>query len=59
MHLTLHLEQYGPNAVATFRKHLSWYFKGISHIKPYREQMMVAKTSAELEAILDAILARS
>lgn len=59
MHLALHLEQYGPNAVATFRKHLSWYFKGISHIKPYREQMMVAKTSAELETILDAIIART
>lgn len=54
-HLALHLEQYGPGAVTTFRKHLSWYFKGIVHIKPHRERMMVAKTVEELTAILDGL----
>lgn len=58
-HLALHLEQYGPGAVTTFRKHLSWYFKGIGHIKPDRERMMVAKTAEELDAILDGILPRT
>lgn len=54
-HLSYHLELYGPQAVSTFRKHMSWYFKGIHHIKPFREQMMVAKSCEELEKILDDI----
>lgn len=54
-HLDLHLNEYGPNAVTTFRKHLSWYFKGISHIKPFRERMMTAKTKDDLLAILDEV----
>lgn len=58
-HLALHLEQYGPGAVNTFRKHLSWYFKGVSHIKPDRERMMTAKTAEELDAILDGITPRT
>jgi tRNA-dihydrouridine synthase B len=52
-HLHLHLEQYGDGAVSTFRKHLSWYFKGIPHVKPFREHMMTVKTRAELEQILN------
>lgn len=58
-HLELHLEQYGPLAISTFRKHLGWYFKGISNIKPLREQMMTAKTAEELNKILDAVTART
>ncbi len=58
-HLALHLEQYGPGAVTTFRKHMSWYFKGISHMKPDRERMMTAKTAEELHIILDDIRART
>ncbi len=58
-HLALHLEQHGPAAVTTFRKHLSWYFKGVPHIKPDRERMMVAKTAAELNAVLDGIAPRT
>ena len=58
-HLVLHLEQYGPGAVPTFRKHISWYFKGIAHMKPDRERMMTAKTPEDLHAILDDILART
>ena len=59
LHLRYHLEQYGPHAVTTFRKHLSWYFKGISHIKPARERMMVAKTQEELVKILDELVPQS
>lgn len=54
-HLALHVKQYGPNAVNTFRKHLSWYFKGVAHIKPFRERMMTAKTAVELTEVLDGI----
>lgn len=54
-HLALHIEQYGAESVTTFRKHLSWYFKGIPHVKPHREKMMTVKTQEELEAALDVI----
>ncbi len=56
LHLRLHLEQYGDGAVTTFRKHLSWYFKGIPHVKPHREKMMLVKTREELEQILDEVV---
>ncbi len=52
LHLNLHLEQYGEQAVNTFRKHLSWYFKGIPSFKRLRERMMIAKTKDELLAVL-------
>jgi len=56
-HLNLHLEQYGEASVPTFRKHLSWYFKGLPHMKDYKEGMMKASTRVELETILDSFLA--
>ncbi len=56
-HLDLHLEQYGESSVPTFRKHLSWYFKGQPHMKDYKQSMMTASTKVELTAILDAFLA--
>lgn len=55
-HLDLHLAQYGDGAVSTFRKHLSWYFKGIPHFKPHKEAIMTAKTKEELVALLDRII---
>ena len=55
-HLNLHIEEYGEKGVTTFRKHLSYYFKGIEHIKPWREQMMKVSSRAELEAILAQML---
>jgi tRNA-dihydrouridine synthase B len=58
-HCRYHCEQYGAQSITTFRKHLSWYFKGISHIKPDRERMMRATTREELDAILDDIASRS
>lgn len=51
-HLDLHLAQYGEGSVSTFRKHLSWYFKGIPNFKQYKEAMMTAKTPDELRAVL-------
>jgi tRNA-dihydrouridine synthase B len=52
-HLDLHLEQYGPNSVNTFRKHLSWYFKGMPNFKQYKDPMMKASSAQELQAILE------
>lgn len=55
LHLALHIEQYGDGSVTTFRKHLSWYFKGLPHVKSHREKMMTVKTREELETVLDEI----
>lgn len=55
-HLDLHLEQYGEKSVNTFRKHLSWYFKGMPGFKKYKEPMMKAQTPDELRSVLHAML---
>lgn len=54
-HLDLHLAQYGEGSVSTFRKHLSWYFKGIPNFKQHKEPLMTAKTADEVRAILAKI----
>jgi tRNA-dihydrouridine synthase B len=54
-HLALHLEQYGPRSVTTFRKHLSWYFKGQPGIKQFKEQLMTAPNQETLAIIFDKI----
>jgi len=51
-HLDLHLEQYGPNAIRTFRKHLSWYFKGQPGAKQFREALHTAPTREDLERVM-------
>ncbi len=55
-HFELHLEQYGEGAVTTFRKHLSWYFKGIPHFKMFKEELMKATTRSEMESLFNAML---
>lgn len=50
-HLELHVEQYGPTSVPTFRKHLSWYFKGMPNLSKYKDAMMKSATPEELEAV--------
>lgn len=50
-HLALHVEQYGPTSVPLFRKHLSWYFKGMPGMKAYKDPMMKAATVDELEHV--------
>jgi len=63
-HARRHIEQYGERGMVTFRKHLSWYFKTskigfeIPGIKDVRMELMQVKTYAELEMILQTLLAR-
>lgn len=52
LHAQRHLAHYGPKSMVTFRKHLSWYFKGLPEIKKHREQIMKVATLEELEQIL-------
>ena len=54
-HLIVHLAQYGESAVPAFRKHISWYFKGLTDFKLYREKLMSARTALELNDVLLAI----
>lgn len=56
MHLALHLAQYGEQAVPTFRKHLSWYFKGIPHFKAFKQRLMTATTHEAVEDVLRDVL---
>lgn len=55
-HLTYHIEQYGERGIVTFRKHLSWYFRGINGAKPYKERLHTATTKQEVDSILDEML---
>ena len=53
LHLQLHIEQYGEKAVTTFRKHLTWYLKGLDGAKKYKEQLHTASSQEVVGAILD------
>lgn len=58
-HLDLHMEQYGPRAIVTFRKHLSWYLKGQPNAKQFRDALHTASTPEELNPLLDSLIAIS
>lgn len=49
-HATLHQAQYGD--LVSFRKHLSWYFKGLPGAKAIRESLSRITTIADLDALL-------
>ncbi len=51
-HAELMIERYGPHGMIQFRKHLSWYFKGIAGTKALRMELMEINTLDELKTIL-------
>ena len=55
-HLTFHIEQYGDQGIITFRKHLSWYFRGTKGAKPYKLRLHTTFSVEEVYSILDEIL---
>ncbi len=55
MHAAYHIAQYGEHGVITFRKHLTWYFKGLPGAKKFREHMHTITTAADLDRVLDDI----
>ena len=57
MHLKLHVEQYGEGGVRTFRKHISWYLKGLPNMKETKVRLMAAMTEAEVVEILHELVA--
>lgn len=52
-HLDYHLEHYGEDKLPTFRKHLSWYFKGITGFKPYKQTIMTAQNKETIAQTLE------
>lgn len=54
-HLAFHMEQYGARGVMTFRKHLSWYLRGLDYAKRYKERLHRATTEQNICEILDEI----
>ncbi len=54
-HLRLHIEQYGETSVPTFRKHLTWYLKGLDGSKQFKEQLHTATTQQQVKMILETM----
>lgn len=55
-HGRLHADLYGGE-LTSFRKHLTWYFKGVPGAKEWRERLMKVSALPDLESALDAYLA--
>ncbi|MBI5794341.1 tRNA dihydrouridine synthase DusB [Candidatus Uhrbacteria bacterium] len=55
-HLAYHLEQYGPAGIKTFRKHLSWYFRGVPGARPFKERLHTTENVEAVHEILNEIL---
>ncbi len=55
-HARYHVAHYGERGITTFRKHLSWYLKGIPGIKEMRTKIMEVTTISELEFFLISYL---
>lgn len=51
-HLDQHLAQYGEERLPTFRKHLSWYLKGVPGFKPYKQTIM---TTSDREIVISTL----
>ena len=56
-HAERHVEQYGEErGIRTFRKHLSWYTKGMKGAKEVRSALVRVNTLKELEELLQPFL---
>ncbi len=51
-HAQRHMDAYGPRGMTSFRKHLSWYSKGIAGAKEIRSALVRVSTLPELEIVL-------
>lgn len=57
-HARLHVEHYGERGVVTFRKHMSWYLKGIPGVKEMRTKIMQVSELSALEDLLRDFLSK-
>ncbi len=51
-HAERHVAQYGERGIVTFRKHLSWYTKGMRGAKDFRSKLVRISSLDELEELL-------
>lgn len=51
-HAKAHIAHYGEGGIVTFRKHLSYYFKGVPNAKELRTALVQVKSFEELEQLL-------
>lgn len=58
LHAKLHVEQHGPHGIVTFRKHLSWYFKGFPDTKKLRSKLMLISSLENLDSILSEFITK-
>lgn len=56
-HAHLQVEHYGERGLVKLRKHLPWYLKGDRRWKEVRSELVRINTLAELDAVLERILA--
>ncbi len=56
-HAKRHAAHYGEKSIVTFRKHLSWYLKGLPHVKQLRERAMSVNSLQELGEVLQSLTA--
>lgn len=54
-HAKRHVEQYGERGLVSFRKHLSWYTKGMAGAKEIRSALVRIESMEELEDLLNPI----
>lgn len=55
LHAKYHVEQYGERGIVSFRKHLTWYFKGLPGAKLIRESLHQVSTLDDLERLLSRV----
>lgn len=55
-HAKRHMDQYGERGLVTFRKHLSWYTKGMQGAKEIRSSLVRIHTLDELTNLLQPFL---
>ncbi len=55
-HAKTHVDHYGERGIVTFRKHMSWYLKGLPHVKEVRQKAVRANSLGELEQIVAEFL---
>ena len=55
-HARRHVNQYSEGGIRTFRKHVTWYMKGVPGIKKFRERLHTVSTLCELEEQVSLVL---
>ena len=54
-HAKRHIAFYGPRGIVTFRKHISWYVKGVPGVKAFREDLHTVDSLEALETQVEKL----